>query len=103
VIETALGRIEVPSGIDVGGSVTVAIRPEHVRVDGSGAIALGEARVRDRHFYGTYQRCHLEVDEVELLVFAPATLPIEEGAAVRLSVDPADVVLLDGPSGPQGS
>lgn len=94
VVETALGRIPVPGAVDVAGPITVSIRPEHIRVDGAGAVRLGDGLLRERHFAGTYQRCHVAIGELDLLVFAPATMRLEEQATVPLSVDPADVILL---------
>jgi spermidine/putrescine transport system ATP-binding protein len=93
-VETALGRIPVPIAVDEAGPVNVSIRPEHIRVDGAGAVRLGEGVLRERHFAGTYQRCHVAVGELDLLVFAPATMRLEERSTVQLSVDPADVILL---------
>jgi hypothetical protein len=50
--------------------------------------------LRERHFYGTYQRCRIAMGELELMVYAPAMMPLAEGDTVAVGVDPADVVLL---------
>jgi spermidine/putrescine transport system ATP-binding protein len=95
-VETALGRIavvgEAPGG--PGSRVVVSIRPEHLRVDGSGGLELGRGQVRERHFSGTYQRCSVAVGDLELMVFAPLMPRLAPGQTVALSVDPTDVVLL---------
>jgi spermidine/putrescine transport system ATP-binding protein len=95
-VETSLGTIPVPGGAPggPGSRVVVSIRPEHLRVDGSGGLELGHGRVRERHFSGTYQRCYVTVGDLELMVFAPLTHRLTAGETVALSVDPADVVLL---------
>lgn len=93
VVETALGA--VPWGSAAPDSrVVVSIRPEHLRLDGSGALGLGRAEVRERHFAGVYQRCFVRVGDLELLVFAPPTMRISPGDVVPLSVDPTDVAVL---------
>jgi spermidine/putrescine transport system ATP-binding protein len=94
--ETPLGRIPVTGAppVEPGSRVVVSIRPEHLRVDGSGALELGSGEVRERHFSGMYQRCYVTVGDLELMVFAPLTRRLAPGQAVALSIDPADVVLL---------
>ncbi|GIV01094.1 MAG: hypothetical protein KatS3mg014_2709 [Actinomycetota bacterium] len=94
VAETALGALRLASAGEPGSRVVLSIRPEHLRLDGSGALALGRAEVRERHFAGIYQRCFVRVGELELLVFAPPTIRVAPGEIVSLSVDPADVVIL---------
>ncbi len=93
VVETALGAIPASAG-SPGDRVVVSIRPEHLRLDGSGAIPLGRAEVRERHFHGVYQRCFVAVGDLELLVFAPPTVRLAPGETVPLSVEPSDVVVL---------
>lgn len=93
VIETSLGGLRLPVEAP-DDAVVLSIRPEHVHVDGSGDLALGDATVRERHFAGTYQRCFVTAGDVELLVFAPATMHLEVGSTVSLSVAASDVVVL---------
>lgn len=104
-IETPLGAIP-HAGASPGSRVVVSIRPEHLRLDGSGGLPLGHAEVRERHFAGIYQRCFVRVGDLELLVFAPPTIRVAPGDLASLSVDPADVVVLpqdpvSGGAGPQ--
>ncbi len=96
LIETPIGRLAVRGGASGSTRVSVAIRPEHLRPDRGGPLVLGDARLVERHFYGTYQRCRVSLGEVELMMFAPPTLALEVGALVPVSVDPNDVVLLGG-------
>jgi spermidine/putrescine transport system ATP-binding protein len=93
-VDTALGRFTVRGESSRGARVAVSIRPEHLRPDDRGPLVLGEGELLERHFYGTYQRCRVKFGELELMVFAGATLPLEEGERLTLSIDPADVVLL---------
>jgi spermidine/putrescine transport system ATP-binding protein len=100
-VETALGRFSVAGEAPEGANVAISIRPEHLRPDDRGPLVLGDGEVRERHFYGMYQRCRVGYGELDLMVFAPPTLPLREGSTVTLSVDPADVVLLhEGGSAP---
>lgn len=96
VVETAIGRLSVRGDAPASTRVAIAIRPEHLRPDDDGPVVLGEARLLERHFYGTYQRCRVSLGGVDLMLFAPPTLPLEVGMQVPVSVDPTDIVLLDG-------
>lgn len=95
-VETPLGWIPVVGEVPhaPGSRVIVSVRPEHLRVDGSGGLWLGRGGVRERHFSGTYQRCYVTVGDLELMVFAPLTRRLTPGQTVPLSVDPAAVVVL---------
>ncbi|GIU97045.1 MAG: spermidine/putrescine ABC transporter ATP-binding protein [Actinomycetota bacterium] len=99
VVETPLGRLRVPAAARAGERVAVAIRPEHLRLDDAGGLSLGRGQLRERHFYGTYQRCRVSIGELDLLVFAPPTARLAPDADVALSVDPADVVVLPSDGG----
>jgi spermidine/putrescine transport system ATP-binding protein len=100
-VETGLGSFTIRTEAAPGQRVTVAIRPEHVRLDGSGEVALGDGIVRDRHFYGTYQRCRVTIGEHELMAFVPARMALEPGDTFAITVDPADVVLLSDERAPE--
>jgi spermidine/putrescine transport system ATP-binding protein len=50
LIETKLGALACPTHHD--GNVTVIIRPENIRADGTGDVSLGRARIREAIFQG---------------------------------------------------
>jgi spermidine/putrescine transport system ATP-binding protein len=94
VVDPALGGLPIREKAAPSSRVTVCIRPEHLRPDDKGPHVLGEGRVLERHFSGMYQRFRVSLDKVHLMMFAELSVSLEEGAAVTLSVDPADIVLL---------
>ena len=85
-------------------SVVLCVRPEHVRPDDLGSLSLGEGRLLERHFVGTYQRWRVEAKGHQLLVFVAPDRPWELNMRVALSFDPGNLILLasndaaDGPS-----
>jgi spermidine/putrescine transport system ATP-binding protein len=93
-VETDHGTFQVAGDAPIGSSVTLALRPEHLEIGGAGPVALGEGRLLEQHFLGTHQRCRIRVGEQDLLVRSPARQRLNEGEAVQLSLDPADLVLL---------
>jgi spermidine/putrescine transport system ATP-binding protein len=94
-VETSRGSFRVLGDAAVGSAVTLAIRPEHLDVDGrSGRVPIGAGEVLEQHFLGTHQRCRVLLGDEELLVRTPARQRFEEGATVELSLDPNDLVLL---------
>jgi spermidine/putrescine transport system ATP-binding protein len=94
-VATPLGVLRVVGRASPGDVVSLAARPEHVHADDSGPVDLGAGEVMEQHFLGTHQRCRVRVAGVDLLVHVPARARRQEGATVRLTVDPADLVLLD--------
>lgn len=55
-VETAFGLLPVATEAAAGEAVTLVVRPENLRADGSGAVLLGEARITDAVFQGAHQR-----------------------------------------------
>lgn len=97
-VETAFGPFVVRGEAVRGARVALAVRPEHLRIDGTGDLQLGEGRVLGRHFIGAHQRCRVEIGDQQMVLNVPAKPALAERQIVRLSVDADDVVLLDGGS-----
>ncbi|WP_052664689.1 ABC transporter ATP-binding protein [Nitriliruptor alkaliphilus] len=93
-VQTRLGRLPVAGDAPVGSDVSLSIRPEHLSVDGSRKVSVGDALVDEQHFLGVHQRCRLVVGEQQLLVHVPARSRLREGAVVPVSLDAEDLVLL---------
>jgi spermidine/putrescine transport system ATP-binding protein len=93
-VSTAFGVLTLDGTATEGAEVMLAVRPEHVAVDGRGAIALGSGEVVDHHFLGTHQRCRVRLEGHEVLVHVPARARLATGAEVALSIDPADLALV---------
>ncbi|HXF75328.1 MAG TPA: ABC transporter ATP-binding protein [Methylomirabilota bacterium] len=91
-IDSPLGRIAlpVPNGVSAGTEVTLAIRPEHVKLSpapGHGAAcALG--RVTSRNYLGDAALAEVEINGVTLLAKLPGDMDLAVGqsAAVELPV-----------------
>lgn len=75
------------------GTATLAVRPEHVRLDAEGAWRL---RVDDVAFCGSHERVELSTGEVRLRAHVPVgTAPIT-GSFVGVHLAPDSVRVLDG-------
>ena len=85
MIETALGRFPAPEN-----ARHVAIRPEHVSLDG--AVA---ATVTDVVYQGSFKRVTALANGVELLARLPAATAIAAGDHAMLAIDPAHVIVLE--------
>jgi spermidine/putrescine transport system ATP-binding protein len=113
-VETTLGRIDLPCEGPVGSRVTLAVRPEHLRLDpaetsrGRGlpraggavpgwAIPLGEASVTEIVFQGSFKRVLATASldpSVRFIAKAPATAVLQAGDSVAVSCQATDVILL---------
>ena len=90
-VATALGTFPV-AGVAAGAEAHLALRPEHVTL-GAGT----DATVRDVVYQGSFKRVSFAVNgEPGLVVLGrlAAETPVEEGQAVKISADPARLVLL---------
>ena len=95
-VETALGSFAVNGSAETGAPVTLSLRPEHLKTDGSGAASLGPARVLEAGFFGTHHQCtaKLAAFETPFKARLPQREVVEPGADIDLSVDASDLVLL---------
>ena len=96
-VRTALGIHALAAQAETGARVTLCMRPEHLRLDGGGDIALGEASVESLGFFGTHHQCLARVAGVEqpFKLRLPQRLEADAaGRALALSVDAAEVVVL---------
>ena len=90
-VSTALGRFAA-TGQAAGGDIHIAIRPEHVQL-GPGLAAT----VKDMVYQGSFKRVTAipaDAPQVALLARLPANAPVQEGAIISLSIDPAQVIIL---------
>jgi iron(III) transport system ATP-binding protein len=91
-IDSPLGRIAlpVPNGVSAGAEVTLAIRPEHVKLSPApargAACALG--RVTSRNYLGDAALAEVEINGVTLLAKLPGDMDwaVGQSAAVELPV-----------------
>ncbi len=99
------GRVRLPSGemLDVPeatgqGEVTLAIRPEQIRIDPEGAL---EARLTQTVYFGTDTHCHLQLKDGTEIVARLQSPPsgdvgLSIGETLRLSPVPGSVQVLEG-------
>ena len=91
--------VDALKAIDSGRHVTVAVRPEQVRIGKPGAGGLG-AKVSTLVYFGTDTHCHLRLkDNTEIVVRlqSPATgdIGLTEGDAVGITFEPGAVQVVE--------
>jgi spermidine/putrescine transport system ATP-binding protein len=93
-VETAFGLLPVAADAAAGEAVTLVVRPENLRADGSGALSLGEARITDAVFQGAHQRVAAasESGEQKFLLRLPPAAVTAPGTKLRLSCQPEDLI-----------
>ena len=76
IIETKAGKLPWPGG-PTSGEATLIIRPENIRADGAGAVALGAARISEAVFQGAHYRVFAAAESGQLfnLRLPPAAAP----------------------------
>ncbi|MEM9782608.1 MAG: TOBE domain-containing protein [Pseudomonadota bacterium] len=94
-VETALGPLGDAGDVAEGTAAAAGIRPEHLSLDGSQALA--EVDVVESHFLGGHRklRCApVAAPEITLAVHRPVTVEARVGDRLTLRVDPDTVVVL---------
>ncbi|HJS29372.1 MAG TPA: TOBE domain-containing protein, partial [Anaerolineales bacterium] len=87
-IRTSAG--DFPGVVSGPGAVTVLIRPDRARLDGTGVIRF-EGVVLERTFRGDQNRLLVKVNETRLSFDFPSSLPLPgPGESISLSLDAAD-------------
>jgi len=97
-VGTKLGSITLPGNAAPGAPVWLAIRPEHLKIGGTGdSVRLGEANVKDVVFQGSFKRvlATSTIDpSVEVIVKLAANAPVRQGDTVPLCCQPEDIIPL---------
>ncbi|MFZ5674187.1 MAG: ABC transporter ATP-binding protein [Pseudomonadota bacterium] len=96
-IETAFGRWKLATDAAPGSEIALALRPEHIVVDQKQLLPLGEARIIDVVFQGSFKRITASLGKDEaltLLARFPADAPVQPGDKVQLACDPKHVLVL---------
>ncbi|MGB0697092.1 MAG: sn-glycerol-3-phosphate import ATP-binding protein UgpC [Rhodospirillaceae bacterium] len=87
-------------GPEVGQPLTLGLRPEHLRLDGSGALRLAVQVVEP---LGADILVHGAIEAAEgpsaMTLRLPAETRVAEGSVLPLSIDPADLHVFDPDSG----
>jgi spermidine/putrescine transport system ATP-binding protein len=93
-VETAFGLLPVATLVPSGEAVTLVLRPENLRADGSGGISLGEARITDAVFQGAHQRVLAAgaTGEQRFLLRLPPAAVTAPGTKLVLSCQAEDLI-----------
>ncbi|HXV24036.1 MAG TPA: ABC transporter ATP-binding protein [Alphaproteobacteria bacterium] len=97
LIETALGTLAVPADAELGRSISLSLRPEHLGLGPAptGALALPSAIIEEVVFQGTHLRVRGRTESgIELLLRLPAGSSVGQGTRAPLHADPSRIVLL---------
>jgi spermidine/putrescine transport system ATP-binding protein len=97
LVDTALGALPVAATADPGERVSLSLRPEHIALERplAEAIGLGQATLGEMVFQGTHLRLRAQTDSgLELLLRAPAGVPLAPGMRVPLHAEAKRIVLL---------
>ncbi len=99
LIRTRCGPVSLPgSSLPAGAAVALAIRPEHIVLGSdAGGVRLGDARVSDVVFQGSFKRV-LATSALDpslgFIAKAPAAAGIQPGDTVAVSCDSQDIIML---------
>ncbi len=94
IIDTPVGKLpRDAAGAETGAEATLIIRPENIRADGAGAIALGQARITEAVFQGAHYRVFAaaETGQVFNLRLSPNAAP-KPGDTLNLSCEAQNLV-----------
>lgn len=105
-------EVEIPAGVrrfpissminkdcEVGASVEVCFRPEHVKLAARATKAcdMGQAVVRDVAFFGTHHRCQFQIEahgEKLFIGHLPQVFEAGNNSKLRVLVNASDAILL---------
>ncbi len=106
VVKTRIGPVEAPcpAGVAPGGSLTLTVRPENIRVHPSppGSVRnLYDGEVEQVMFLGEYLECRVSVGGHSLVTRQHPTIRLRQGDRVHVEVPP-DLVTAISDSGVSG-
>ncbi|BAV45103.1 ABC transporter ATP-binding protein [Mesorhizobium loti] len=97
-VTTPVGSVSLPNALPAGSAVALAIRPEHLVLGAaSAAVALGEARIDDVVFQGSFKRVlatSMQDRALQFIAKAPATATVQAGDTIAVSCNAGDIILL---------
>ncbi|RLP27926.1 ABC transporter ATP-binding protein [Mesorhizobium sp. YM1C-6-2] len=97
-IDTQVGPVSVQAAGEPGFDVSLAIRPEHITLaPQAGSISLGEAKVVDVVFQGSFKRVSavsIKSPDVSFIAKVRSNQPVAVGDTVELHAVPGDMIIL---------
>jgi spermidine/putrescine transport system ATP-binding protein len=97
IVESKIGPLPCGEVRDACTNVALIVRPENIRVDGTGDVSLGHARVREAVFQGTHARVLATGESGEqafVLRMGSDKIP-EQGERLSLSCRATDLILVE--------
>jgi spermidine/putrescine transport system ATP-binding protein len=92
---TAIGEYVCTGKGNPGSEVTIAVRPEKLRIDKKGQF-IADVTINDLCFQGAFMRVSATALSGQILhVRLPPDLPLTVGSTVSLFADPHDMILLN--------
>ena len=74
--------------------VTIAVRPENVRLVSAGTEGLAEGEVVETVFLGECVECRVRLGNADIVARVHPSQPVEVGARMGVNIRPEDVALL---------
>ncbi|GGL80949.1 ABC transporter ATP-binding protein [Wenxinia marina] len=95
-LETEWGPMQysVATEAEAGEDVTVAVRPENVRLIGPGADGLPEGEIVEKMFLGDCVECRVSVGTAHIFARVHPSQAVEVGQRIGVDIRPEDVALL---------
>jgi spermidine/putrescine transport system ATP-binding protein len=93
-VQTAFGALPVAASVPAGEALTLILRPENLRADRSGDIALGQACITDAVFQGATVRvlARAATGDQGFVLRLPASADVAPGTTLSLSCRAQDLV-----------
>ena len=93
-VQTASGELALATGVAAGEPVTLILRPENLRADGSGEVSLGQACITDAVFQGATVRvlARAVTGDQGFVLRLPAGADVAAGRTLPLSCQSGDLI-----------
>ncbi len=93
-VETAFGILPISGGVSPGEALTLILRPENLRADRAGDIALGQACITDAVFQGATVRvlARAQTGDQGFVLRLPPGADIAPGTTLSLSCRSGDLI-----------
>ncbi len=90
-VESVLGSVcvAVPAGLGAGAPVTLAIRPEHIKLNANHSSSALQGRIASKNYLGDSALIEIEVNGVTLMAKLAGDTPVSSGdhASVEFTTD----------------
>ena len=93
-VQTAFGEMPLAPGVAASEAVTLILRPENLRADGSGEVMLGQACITDAVFQGATVRvlARAVTGDQGFVLRLPASADVAAGTTLSLACRSSDLI-----------